>query len=251
MSVIGIIQARLGSTRLPGKILAPIAGRPMLELITHRLARSRVQEWWLATTDDPQDDITAAWGHTLGLRVYRGDTDNVLSRFTAIIREREPDWIVRATADNPFLSAEAVDHLLDAREEVGKNLPLIEFSGDENGVRQLPLGFGLQLARADAVVKSESEIAPSEAHHRAHVLSWLARHTEPKCCPIPNGWAARPQWRWTVDTHEDLAMARNAFAVFGRRAVDIGYREMVAQLDGYPDITAINRDVVQKTLAEG
>lgn len=60
MSVIGIIQARFGSTRLPGKILAPTAGRPMLELITHRLARSRVREWRLATTDKPQDDLTAA-----------------------------------------------------------------------------------------------------------------------------------------------------------------------------------------------
>lgn len=105
------------------------------------------------------------------MRVSRGDTDNVLSRFTAIIREREPDWIVRATADNPFLSAEVVNHLLDARDEVGKSLPLTEFSGDDNGVRQLPLGFGLQLARADAVVKSEAEIPPSAAHHRAHVLS--------------------------------------------------------------------------------
>jgi spore coat polysaccharide biosynthesis protein SpsF (cytidylyltransferase family) len=180
----------------------------------------------------------------------------VLSRFTAIIREREPERIVRVTADNPFVSGEAVDLLLDAREHADKDRTLIEFATSENGARLLPLGFGLQIARADAVVTSESEIPDAEPHHRAHVLSWFAQHgdREPgdvKCCPIPGHWPARPQWRWTVDTFEDLTMARAAFEVFASGAVEITYPEMVACLDDCPDITSHNEAVEQKHLVEG
>lgn len=251
MSVIGIIQARMGSSRLPGKILAPIAGRPMLEVIASRLRASRVGEWWLATTDQPADDITEAWGHSLGLQVYRGDEQDVLSRFAAIARERRPDWLVRVTGDNPFVCGHALDHLLDARDSVGKGYPLIEFAGDANGARSLPLGFGLQLARADDVIESESEIPKTAPHHRAHVVSWLAHTRDPKVCPVPDHWPARPDWRLTVDTFEDLAMARSAFALFGDRALCISYPEMVACLDRHPEVIALNAGVSQKPLEEG
>lgn len=255
MATIGIIQARLGSTRLPSKILAPLAGRPMLELIAHRLRPSRVREWWLATTSDPADDITEAWGHSLGLRVFRGDDENVLSRFTAIIRERDPEWIVRVTCDNPFVSGEAVDLLLDARAELGGDHPLIEFAHDPEGSRRLPLGFAPQLARADAVLATESEIPEDQPHHRSHVLSWLAASCSAKCCPVPQHWPERPGWRWTVDTFLDLAMARSAFELFesaaGTSAIAIRYPEMVALLDQAPEIVAENIDVEQKQLVEG
>ena len=260
MEAIGIIQARLGSTRLPGKILAPIAGRPMLELIAGRLRTSRVEEWWLATSRDTADDVTECWGHALGLRVFRGENEDVLSRFTAIIREREPEWIVRVTADNPFVSGIAVDLLLDARDKLispsGKGRTLIEFAADENGARQLPLGFGLQLADANAVLQSEGEIPDSEPHHRAHVLSWLAQRSgnqvsDVKCCPIPEHWPARPGWRWTVDTFEDLTMARAAFELFRDSALAVTYSEMVACLDAHPQITSHNQGVEQKSLVEG
>jgi spore coat polysaccharide biosynthesis protein SpsF (cytidylyltransferase family) len=179
--VIGIIQARLGSTRLPGKILAPIAGRPMLELIANRVRRSRVEKWWLATSTDPGDDVTESWGHSLGLQVFRGESDNVLSRFTAIIRESDPEWIVRVTADNPFISGEAVDLLLDARAAFGKGHP--------------------------------------------------------------------------VDTFDDLAMARSAFALFEANAPgcasSIRYPEMVSLLDPHPEIVGQNEGVEQKQLGEG
>ncbi len=251
VSVIGIIQARMGSQRLAGKILAPVAGRAMLELIAHRLRSSRVEQWWLATSQHATDDVTEAWGHALGLQVFRGEVENVLSRFTAIIAEHKPEWIVRVTADNPFVSGEAVDLLLDARDSVGKDLPLIEFAGDEHGARQLPLGFGIQVANAQAVLESERNIPDTQPHHRAHVLSWLSDRCEPKVCPLPGDWPARPDWRWTVDTFEDLTMARSAFSLFADRAVAIRYPEMVALLDAHPEITALNADVVQKPIREG
>lgn len=111
---IGIIQARLGSERLPGKILAPLAGRPMLAQLGARIRPARVDEWWLATTAEPADDVTEAWGFELGLRVFRGETKNVLSRCIAIGQETDAECIVRVTADNAFHDAAVIDALIDA-----------------------------------------------------------------------------------------------------------------------------------------
>jgi len=104
----------MGSERLPGKILAPLGGRPLLDRLVSRIARARVAQWWLATSEHPSDDVTAAWGFELGLRVFRGAERDVLSRFLAIAAETDAEWLVRVTADNPFLDAPLIDHLLDA-----------------------------------------------------------------------------------------------------------------------------------------
>jgi spore coat polysaccharide biosynthesis protein SpsF len=102
---VAIIQARMRSERLPGKILSPLCGRPLLALLATRTARARVDEWWLATSSDPADDVTEAWGFELGLRVYRGHATDVLSRFLAVADETGADWLFRLTADNPFVDA--------------------------------------------------------------------------------------------------------------------------------------------------
>ena len=254
--VIGIIQARIGSSRLPAKILAPIAGEPLLSVLSARLDSARVDEWWLATTAEREDDITAAWGRALGMGVHRGAVEDVLSRFTSIIRERRPSWILRVTADDPFMDGEIVNALIDALPEAekrtheggGKRVSLIEIGGPEP---IFPLGYAPQLARADDVLASEGEIPADQPFHRSHVLSWLRAHTQPFAKPAPESWPRRPEWRWTVDTPLDLEMTRDAFDQFGTGWREITYVDMVAALDGRPDITRRNRDVRQKELHEG
>ncbi len=253
-TVIGIIQARMGSSRLPGKILAPLAGRCLLDLLATRLRDTPVEEWWLATTEKPEDDVTEAWGHSLGLRVYRGDSENVLSRFTAIIREREPEWIVRVTADDPFTDAGAITRLIECRDEMGKGRALLALpsggTSDEHAGSLAPLGFGAQLARADDVVRIESEIPDGQPYHRTHVLSWLEQSGQGLSIPLPEDWPHRPDWRWTVDTPEDLSMARSAFHLFGLAAATITYPEMVAALDLHPEIVNMNAHVQQKSVEQ-
>ncbi|HPG27858.1 MAG: NTP transferase domain-containing protein [Spirochaetaceae bacterium] len=244
---IGIIQARMGSERLPGKILAPLAGRPMLALLAARVRPARVDEWWLATSTLSSDDVTAAWGSELGLRVYRGDATNVLSRFLAVADATEAEWLVRVTADNPFLDAPPIDALLDARDASGaaKRADKLALAG------ALPLGYGAELVRADALARAAHEIPASAPHHRVHVTSWLAVHGAVHGVAAPADWPARAEWRWTVDTPEDLAMARQAYRGLGERAATIDYRELVARLDAQPGIPAINAHVAQKRVEEG
>ncbi len=277
---IGVIQARMGSERLPGKILAPLGGRPLLAQLCSRIGSARVDEWWLATSSDPADDVTEAWGFELGLRVFRGDPTDVLSRFLTIGGEAGADWIVRVTADNPFLDAAVVDRLLDARDgsEEAKAADAIRLrsgmSFDAAGADPataaetspgLPLGYGVELVRLSALENAAKEIPLNQFHHRVHVTSWLsaagsrqptnAYERPPNAVffdvPTPGDWPDRPDWRWTVDTYEDLAMARSAFRVFGFAAAQIDYPAMVALLDAHPEITSMNQHIDQKSLEEG
>ena len=121
----------MGSERLPGKILAPLSGRPLLALLCDRIRAARVDEWWLATSSLAADDVTEAWGFELGLRVFRGHPSDVLSRFVAIGAETRADWLIRVTADNPFLDAPLIDALMDARDasETAKQAEAIHLVG--------------------------------------------------------------------------------------------------------------------------
>jgi spore coat polysaccharide biosynthesis protein SpsF len=243
--VIGVIQGRMGSTRLPGKLLAPIAGRPMLEVLVERLRPARVNSWWLATTTEPDDDVTAAWGAALGLEVVRGDRDDVLSRFATIVERCHPAWVVRVTADDPFTDAGVVDALVQASATATAEIDHIA----EPAERSLPLGYTPELVRGTAIMDAATADLP--AHHRAHVTSWLRDSGRSAPFPIPSGWPPRPSWRWTVDTSDDLAMADASFQAFGGASATIDYPAMVRILDDRPEIPAQNAHVSQKRVLDG
>lgn len=245
-SAIGIIQARMGSDRLAGKILAPLVkSHTMLEVLVTRL-RSAGIPWWLATTRDPSDDVTAAWGEALSLEVYRGMGWDVLSRFVDIIRLSGAESVVRVTADNPFTDGATVNQLLRALREADCGVSSIRSGGAE---RQLPLGFVPEAIRARELLELHESIKNSSSVHLTHVTSGISASkvflfSDPL---LP----ARPEWRWTVDTSIDLAMARASFGLFQDRWPDIGYVDMVSALDVRPDIAKMNVGVRQKQIDDG
>lgn len=246
---IGVVQARMASSRFPGKILAPVGGRPLLAHVVERLRRSSVEEWWLATSTHPSDDVTAAWGEALGLRVHRGAMDHVLSRFAQIVAARRPEWVVRVTADEPFIDGAIVDRLLAEREALPSKVVVV---GDDPSAPVFPRGYAPQLARATPLLTLDGQIAPDEAFHRAHVLSWYYAHGQVAFLqPTGSAWPPRPAWRWTLDTQEDYRMVQAAFALFGDRWRDLGYAEMVACLDAHPEVVGLNLGVRQKEIDEG
>src|SRR5436305_4583800 len=111
--VVAVIQARMGSTRLPGKVLRPVAGRPLLWHIVHRLKACRLlEDIAVATTVNPADEAIVEWCNAEGITVVRGPEHNVLARYATAAEKLDADVIVRVSSDAPFIDAGFVDHLV-------------------------------------------------------------------------------------------------------------------------------------------
>ena len=131
--VVAVIQARMGSTRLPGKVLKPVAGEPLLWHIVHRLKACRlIEEIAVATTTNPADEAIVEWCNAQNVTVVRGPEDDVLARYARAAEKLDADIIVRVSSDTPFLDAGFVDHLVATLIEQDGDYVLLE-DGSECG----------------------------------------------------------------------------------------------------------------------
>jgi spore coat polysaccharide biosynthesis protein SpsF len=202
-----ILQARFASSRLPGKALAAIGGRTILEHCLRRMMFAGVAPVVLATTTRPEDDALADVARTLGANVFRGDTDDVLGRYLDAADEFGFDTIVRATGDNPGADIQAPGRMLAA---------LRSSEADYASEEGLPYGAAVEAVTREALVR-----AGRDAIHcadREHVTTYVRRNTQSfrvltVSAPAP---LRRPDVRVTVDTAEDLEHARDLFARTGR-----------------------------------
>lgn len=245
--VVVVIQARLGSERLPGKILRPLAGVPMLDVLARRIRGTPVARTFLATTDRPEDSLTEAWGEALGFEVYRGSEDDVLSRFLAIGRLTGAEWLIRLTADNPLVDRGLLKSLLKPLATIQQQVDSVR-TNRECG---LPLGYGAEAVRTKALERSASEIPADQAYHRTHVTSWLRSHGHCVAASVPQDWNGHPEWRWTVDVPEDLRMMEALLQKLGGDWDLAEYPDIVEVLERHPEFVAINSHVRQKALADG
>jgi len=202
-----ILQARMGSSRLPGKALASISGQTILEHCLRRLMFAGVAPVVLATTDRPEDQALAAVAQHLGASVFRGDADDVLARFVAAADAFGFEEIVRATADNPGTDIQAPGRLLAA-------LRIAE--ADYVYEQGLPYGAAVEVVTREALVRASRETTRRD--DREHVTTYVRRNAHLFCvvqlaAPAP---LRRPDVRLTVDTADDLAHVRTLFERTGR-----------------------------------
>ena len=242
MRVVVVIQARMGSTRLPGKVLADLGGIPVLEWVVRacRGAR-RVDDVVVATTTEAVDDPLVAVAQGLGVPVVRGSEDDVLSRYLQALEEHPADAVVRITADCPFTDPDLVDAVVAAWSAD----PHLDYVSTVL-VRTLPHGLDVELVTADALRAVDGR---ATGHDRVHVTSGL--YSAPDdfrvmgLCFAPDA----TDLRVTRDSPEDLEALRAIVGVRG--ASPVSRTELVSLLRARPDLVAINAAVRQKTLAEG
>ncbi|HEV2005471.1 MAG TPA: NTP transferase domain-containing protein [Candidatus Limnocylindrales bacterium] len=198
MRTIAVIQARMGSTRLPGKVLELIEGQPIVGwTIAAVRATPGLDEVVVATTEQPEDDRLVESLRAYDVRVHRGPTHDVLHRITDAVKPLDPDVVLRQTADNPFVDPELMAAQL-AR--------LAEGPFDYVGIAGLPFGIGGEAVRATALFAADREA--TELADREHVLPFI--YARPDRFAIGSLDPA-PAWRhprYTVDTPADLAFAR-------------------------------------------
>lgn len=236
-----VVQARTGSTRLPGKVLRPLGGRPVLDwVVTAAQKAPGVDEVVVATSTDPGDDPVAERAAHLGAAVVRGPEDDVLARFTLAAREHPCDAVVRLTADCPLLDPELVGLVVAA----WRHAPDHDYVATTL-VRTLPRGLDVELARVSALRELD---AAATGHDRVHVTSGL--YGEPdrfRCLGLVVSPAA-DDLRITLDTPEDADLLDGLVENLHGRT---GWRDVVAVLRARPDLVARNAEVRQKPLEAG
>jgi len=203
---IAVIQARLGSQRLPEKMLANLGGHSLLEWVVTRVRRSTMlDEVIVATTEESRDDRLAAECERLGVSVIRGSTADVLSRFAKAVEEDAADAVVRICADNPFIDPACIDQLV---REYRKSGAEYAFNHRPHGNCNYADGFGAEILSRGLLDKLQSSQLSSR--HREHVTLAVVDGTIPArthACSAPKG-LARPDLRFDVDWSEDLDWLR-------------------------------------------
>jgi spore coat polysaccharide biosynthesis protein SpsF len=229
VNVVTIVQARTGSSRHPGKVLAQVGGWTVLEWVLHRLnlCQQDIGRIVVATTTSPGDDAIVALCHNLKVECFRGPEHDVLDRYHQAALLYQADAIVRVTADCPLLCPRLLD------ETVRRFRKGADYVGLDDG----PPGFGQEILSMRALHQSWKQA--KEDADREHVvtyllnrpeqfkLRWLVAHTD-----LINHSA----WRFTVDEASDLLFLRRLHLVAGRRLFYLPARELIAVAESNPEL---------------
>ena len=237
-----IVQARMDSTRLPGKVLIELEGRPMLSQQLRRLALcSSVDELVVATTTSQSDDAIVNLAEKEGVRWFRGSREDVLARYLGASRESGADVVVRVTADCPLIDPYIADRVIDE---------LVNHAGECDYVsnvlkRTYPRGLDVEAMFRDTLERL-NRLAQDSAD-REHVTRFLLvqRPDLFQVRSVTDG-IDNSNLRWTVDTPDDLEAVRAIYRGLGLWERVLPYRETLAYVLASPEIPLINAHVQQK-----
>jgi len=230
-----VLQARMASTRLPGKVLELVGRWPILEHCVRRL-RAGGHPVIVATTTGDADDAIARVACGLGVDVFRGDEIDVLARYRAAARVFGLTHVVRATADNPFVDGEGVGRTLQFLERVDAD-HVVECG--------LPVGAAVEAVTVDALDRAAALV--TDPYDREHVTSLIRRDTRFKALrAVATGAVRRPGLRLTVDTPEDLEFVRHVHTDLGAPEAVVPLTAVIAAADA-----RIVRGMAQKRIRQG
>lgn len=201
MKVVGIIQARMGSSRLPGKMMMDLNGRPVVTHVFDRAKKaSGLAEVWLATTISSQDDVLADWAANYGVPCFRGSESDVLDRYYQCAKEAGADVIVRLTGDCPLLDPSVIDKVIAAFLVSG-----VDYASNVHPPTY-PDGLDTEVCTFAALEKAHREAILSS--EREHVTPYIWKNTNLfSQINVENNIDVSAE-RWTLDTPEDLVYVR-------------------------------------------
>lgn len=245
--VVAVVQARLGSSRLPGKVLLKAGGRTLLGHVIERLqAAETVDQIVVATTDDPADDAVVQQAIADGVDAFAGSRDDVLARFVGAIAGRDADVVVRVTADCPLLDPAEIDRVVGG---FIARWPTLDYASNQlSNRRRGPLGMAVEVMKA-AALRTASERAKA-AHQREHVTPYLydpASKMRVECFDFPVNLA---HLRLTVDTPADFDVVSTVLDGIQGAPDRMSLQAALRVLAEQPDLAARNRDIRQKSAME-
>lgn len=240
MKVVCTIEARMTSSRLPGKVLLEACGRPLLALMIERLRRAqRIDEIVVATTRDPSSDPIEALARELGVGCFRGPEDDVLARVLGAARAHGADVIVETTGDCPLIDPGVVDRV------IGEYLAGGADYCSNTLERTYPRGMDVQVFATD--VLAEVDGLTDDPSDREHVSLYIYEH--PERYALRSVRSDRPETgalRLTVDTPQDLAVVRGVVEALYPADPAFTLDDVLALLAARPALAALNAGVEQK-----
>ncbi len=232
--VIGVLQARMSSSRLPGKVLKPIQGRPMLARQLERLRRCQTLDGLVvATSDQRDDDSVAELCLSAGIDCFRGSLGDVLDRFYRCALEYRAQYVVRLTGDCPLADAAMIDEL------VRFFLQLDVDYASNCRPPTLPDGLDAEVFTVEALATAWREAR--DPFEREHVVPFIVRRPE-RFTTANWEWSSDiSRLRWTVDEPEDFAFVTQVYEALYPAKPDFGFEDVLALLKQQPELAEINR----------
>jgi len=244
MRTVSVIQARMGSTRVPGKVMKDLKGSTVLSHIISRVKQANlIDDIVIATTTRSQDDIVADEAKKYGAKVFRGPEDDLLARYYFAAKENDAQAIVRITSDCPLIDPHIVDDIVGFYH--ANDYDAVTNGGHDPSRRTFPRGLDTAVFSFAALEKAFAEA--KEQFEREHVTPYIYKHFRVFYYRCSKDLS---QYRLTLDTEEDYQLIKEIYERLYRGQHDFYLPEIIDLLEKNPDLVAINRDVRQKSILE-
>jgi len=234
--ILAILQARLSSTRLPGKVLMPICGQPMILRQIERIRRAgRIDRLLVATSTEASDDRLADALAAADVEVFRGPLDDVLARFIGALDAHPADHVVRLTADCPLADPQVIDATIARHLETGA-----DYTNNRDDARAYPKGQDVEVITAEALRRAAAEASTSEEHEH---VTWGPRHA-PDRYRLAHLAPETDQGhvRWTVDRPDDYQFVRRVYEALYPANPAFSSEDLRAFVRSHPDLQAFGGD---------
>ena len=245
MKICAIVQARMGSERLPGKVMKLIEGSTVLSHVIERISQSIcIDDIIIATTDNTIDDCIEAEAKKFGVKVFRGSEEDVLSRYYYAAKANNLDTIIRITSDCPLIDPNLIDELIQFF--LANDYDIVSNAGSDLSKRTYPRGLDTEVFTY-TVLESAFNKA-TEKYQREHVTPYIYENSDRIF--YYQSETDNSKHRWTLDTIEDYRFIREIYSHLYKGKHDFYLKEIISFLDLHSELLEINANIEQKKIRD-
>ena len=243
MKIIATVEARMTSTRLPGKVLASLNGEPVLQVLLERVKKATSLDGLVvATTSNAADDAIVDMVNKLGFSVYRGSEEDVLGRVLGAAQENNADVLVQLTGDNPLIDPKLIDEVIDLFKKQNADFAANRLPPPYH--RTYPIGLDVEVVSFKALERAwkEAELKFEREHVMPHLYTREGRFN----VAILDAESDHGDYRWTVDTPEDLRFVRELVSQM-KCGLMLGWKGILDFVEANPELQQINAAIQHKS----
>jgi spore coat polysaccharide biosynthesis protein SpsF len=243
MKIGAIIQARMGSTRLPEKVMKNLQGKTVLEHVIERVKQSKlIDEVIIATTTHERDAVIESEALRCGAKAFRGSEEDVLSRYYYAAKGNNLDVVVRITSDCPLIDPRIIDDIVQFYKN--NNYDIVTNAGNDVENRTYPRGLDVEILSFD--ILENAYINASEKYQREHVTPYIYEVVQNKF--YYKNQSDYSKYRWTLDTDEDFQLIKEIYKVLYKGVHDFYMDDIISLINEQPSLQLINAHIEQKKL---